>query len=236
MSNHSQTLFSARPATSTCPLCGADLHPALFAYHHQLTAAVIRELHSANAHWVRSDGVCPQCAYQAAERVAAAHSVTSLHGELQLPYPVFSRDALDLLPTPERLRAHPDYTGRRVTIAFLDSGFYPHPDLARPTNRIVRYVDATDTVPVEVAEPKVPRIEKWHGTMNVGGRNIVSLRTLAEAIGTALGEPAKIEQASGEPPATVLPDVTKLGAQYDLSTLTSLQSGLQQMLKPRVSP
>ncbi|MBA3714680.1 MAG: serine protease, partial [Pyrinomonadaceae bacterium] len=31
------------------------------------------------------------------------------------------------------------FTGRGVTIAFLDSGFYAHPDLTTPHNRILAY-------------------------------------------------------------------------------------------------
>ncbi len=41
-------------------------------------------------------------------------------------------------PTPLRLQADPGPCGRGVTIAFLDSGFYPHPDLG---SRLVAYHD-----------------------------------------------------------------------------------------------
>lgn len=34
-----------------------------------------------------------------------------------------------MLGLPERLPHHPGFTGKGVTIAFLDSGYYPHPDL-----------------------------------------------------------------------------------------------------------
>jgi hypothetical protein len=33
---------------------------------------------------------------------------------------------------------------QRVAIAILDSGFYPHPDLAQPKNRIVAFKDVTN--------------------------------------------------------------------------------------------
>jgi serine protease AprX len=48
---------------------------------------------------------------------------------------------LAVIPTHERLDANKTFTGRGVTIAFLDSGFYPHPDLVEPTNRVVAYID-----------------------------------------------------------------------------------------------
>src|SRR5947207_1152668 len=44
-----------------------------------------------------------------------------------------------VVPTAVRLNADPDYTGKGVTIAFLDSGFYPHSDLQEPDDRILAY-------------------------------------------------------------------------------------------------
>lgn len=32
-------------------------------------------------------------------------------------------------------------TGRKITVALLDTGTYPHPDLVRPRNRILRFID-----------------------------------------------------------------------------------------------
>jgi len=49
-----------------------------------------------------------------------------------------------VIPTLTRLDADPNYTGKGVTIAFLDSGFYPHPDLVDPVNRILVYKDLCD--------------------------------------------------------------------------------------------
>src|SRR5215470_16859617 len=68
-----------------------------------------------------------------------------------------------VIPTPVRLNANPDYTGKGVTVAFLDSGFCPHPDLITPIDRVVAYQDLTgerrslfSTEPVESWQ--------WHGT------------------------------------------------------------------------
>jgi len=56
------------------------------------------------------------------------------------------------------------YTGRGVTIAFLDSGFYAHKDLIEPDNRILAYHN--------IFEPAdgIPALQKsdvasWHGMM-----------------------------------------------------------------------
>lgn len=48
-----------------------------------------------------------------------------------------------VIPTHVRLDADKSYTGRGVTIAFLDSAFYPHADLTEPRNRIIAYKDLT---------------------------------------------------------------------------------------------
>lgn len=49
------------------------------------------------------------------------------------------KDGSHVLSTPLRLDAVNEFTGKGVTIAFLDSGFYPHPDLTTPENRIIAY-------------------------------------------------------------------------------------------------
>src|SRR5690349_24997465 len=52
-----------------------------------------------------------------------------------------SPNRFGVIPTSVRLNADPEYTGKGVTIAFLDSGFYPHPDLVTPVNRVLAYED-----------------------------------------------------------------------------------------------
>lgn len=68
-----------------------------------------------------------------------------------------------VIPTSVRLNANPDLTGKGVGIAFLDSGFYPHPDLIEPTNRIIAYHDLTKERPS--LNPQDPSESwQWHGT------------------------------------------------------------------------
>jgi len=69
-----------------------------------------------------------------------------------------------VLPTALRMDADERFTGRGVTIAFLDSGFYAHPDLTEPHNRIKAYHsifaaegDETSLHSNDVAS--------WHGMM-----------------------------------------------------------------------
>jgi serine protease AprX len=69
-----------------------------------------------------------------------------------------------ILSLPERLDAHSRYAGRGVCIGFVDSGFYPHPDLMRPRRRVRVYADAARDVPVG-SEFFTPQPFSWHGTM-----------------------------------------------------------------------
>jgi len=68
------------------------------------------------------------------------------------------------LPVPVRMDADERYTGRGVTVAFLDSGFYAHKDLIEPDNRILAYHN------IFAPEEGVPALQKsdvasWHGMM-----------------------------------------------------------------------
>jgi serine protease AprX len=67
-----------------------------------------------------------------------------------------------VLPTPERIGALPDYTGRGVVIALVDSGFYMHSDLG---DRVLVHADATTNHISE--QPRVMETDdlSWHGQM-----------------------------------------------------------------------
>ncbi|MFZ0750249.1 MAG: S8 family serine peptidase, partial [Pyrinomonadaceae bacterium] len=76
---------------------------------------------------------------------------------------VFEQNAF-VLPTPLRMDADERFTGSGVTMAFLDSGFYAHPDLTKPRKRIVAYhslfaTDGDDTS-LHTAD-----VASWHGMM-----------------------------------------------------------------------
>jgi serine protease AprX len=75
-----------------------------------------------------------------------------------------NKDGSYVLSTPLRLDSDERFTGNNVTIAFLDSGFYPHKDLTEPKNRILAYqnMNATDG---EVASLWQPDVASWHGMM-----------------------------------------------------------------------
>ena len=72
-------------------------------------------------------------------------------------------DRFAVLPTPLRLRADAGATGRGVTIAFVDSGFAWHPDLAEPTGRVAAFVDL-DRPGARLTPDLPPGDIDWHGT------------------------------------------------------------------------
>jgi serine protease AprX len=74
------------------------------------------------------------------------------------------KDGSHVLSTPLRLDADDRFTGKGVTIAFLDSGFYPHVDLTTPRNRIVAYRSLLD-VDGELGSLFQPDVASWHGMM-----------------------------------------------------------------------
>jgi serine protease AprX len=68
-----------------------------------------------------------------------------------------------VIPTSEKLNADPTFTGRGVTIAFLDSGFYPHPDVV---DRVTAFHDihGGENSVTEIVEPLG---HHWHVTQTV---------------------------------------------------------------------
>ncbi|MBX3298160.1 MAG: S8 family serine peptidase [Acidobacteria bacterium] len=74
------------------------------------------------------------------------------------------KDGSHVLSTPLRLDADDRYSGRGVTIAFLDSGFYPHVDLTTPRNRIVAYRNLVDG-DGDLTSLFQPDVASWHGMM-----------------------------------------------------------------------
>ncbi len=109
----------------------------------------------------------------------------------------------------ERLDAHRDYDGAGVCIGFVDSGFYPHPDLMRPERRIRSYVDVTRPEAV-ASEFFTANTYSWHGTMTAccatGSGHLSSgrYRGLAHAAEVVLIKTASRGEFKGEFVASAL--------------------------------
>ncbi len=118
---------------SPCPHCGAPLDPRLLPSSlpdddttlHPPVACLLARTHPGAA-------LCPACVQQAARAFARSRSAFPLHTrtEPHTTFPYYHPDEETVLGVTERLPRHTGFDGAGVTIGFLDSGYYPHPDLA----------------------------------------------------------------------------------------------------------
>jgi len=125
--------------------------------------------------WENPNGGCPACVQEKLLRTLLANGDVALHEAMQTVWPLDAEAAFGVLPTRLRLHADPRFAGRGVVIAILDSGFYPHPDLVEPQNRIRAWVDAArkEFLAIRFGENDKPvwpdwdgaRDWQWHGTM-----------------------------------------------------------------------
>lgn len=83
-----------------------------------------------------------------------------LVSELSGFFPIYQQSDYEIIPTPLRINAVSRYSGKGVTIAFLDSGFYPHPDLTMPDNRVLKYVNIPHPDEDDFDDPAN---NAWHG-------------------------------------------------------------------------
>ena len=77
-------------------------------------------------------------------------------------YPQFVPHQVTVLPTPQRLGALTDVTGDGVVIAYVDSGFSPHPDIE---GRVILHADASTHRVIETLHVPPASPMSWHGQM-----------------------------------------------------------------------
>lgn len=137
-----------------CPFCGASFAAAGAATPGRLSAEGLRLVLANNPWWRPEAGVCDECAdgFESALGFVRDHEAG------------FARGGVPILPTPVRLGAPGARAGRGVTIAFLDSGFFAHPDLVEPRNRILAYVDVNNPKAGR-KDLALPEVSSWHGMM-----------------------------------------------------------------------
>src|SRR5205085_10006085 len=140
-------------SSELCPLCGrAGVRP--LPDSGEADESLISLIRSNEPGWRAEQGVCRSCFdlfRGACDRLRANPNV-------------FGGGGYRILPTPLRVGADERFTGRGITIAFLDSGFYPHPDLTEPRNRILRYINI-DQANQDETEFCLPNDSSWHGMM-----------------------------------------------------------------------
>jgi serine protease AprX len=127
----------------TCHLCGRRTRAEAAAEARWLDERVVRRIARAHPTWTLADGACPACVQEAVLEDLLVHGRAALEGRVQAVWPLDAEAAFGALPTPLRMRADPRFTGKGTTIALVDAGFFPHPDLVRPINRVRAWADAT---------------------------------------------------------------------------------------------
>ena len=136
-----------------CQVCRREVDPRMIAGSDEVDES-LHPLLAVNMHsWEPGKQICIECIYR----------YSRLRDELSAAFPQFAEQELKVVPTPMRLDAPEEFRGRGTTIAFLDSGFYAHPDLSKPRNRILKYANL-----VERAKPgdlTTPQASSWHGMM-----------------------------------------------------------------------
>lgn len=144
-----------------CPLCNDAVDKLLYRFHINSERVVIDKIRLNNPGWTEKDGICSRC--------IDYYNIEIVRDQKLLPeigpyFPVKSVDDFIILPTPLRVDANPNYSGKGVTVCFIDSGFFLHPDLVTNANRIKRVVDITrPRTPAKYFT--LPHKESWHGTM-----------------------------------------------------------------------
>jgi serine protease AprX len=134
-----------------CPVCGRSVQGELFSIASLPEG--LRSIITPNAATASAAGVCGRCLelFDRAWRQIESHAT------------IFEQNDF-VLPTPLRMDADERFTGRGITIAFLDSGFYAHPDLTTPNDRILAYhsifAEAGDQTSLETTD-----VASWHGMM-----------------------------------------------------------------------
>ncbi|HEX5703998.1 MAG TPA: S8 family serine peptidase [Pyrinomonadaceae bacterium] len=143
-----ESLLEAELA-KTCSLCDRMAQGPILSVN--VLPENIRSILQSNAK--NAETICARCIelFTRAQRQIESHQT------------VFEQNAF-VLPTPLRMDADERFTGRGVTMAFLDSGFYAHQDLIEPRKRIVAYhsLFATDG---DETSLHTADVASWHGMM-----------------------------------------------------------------------
>ncbi len=190
---HKQTVTADLAAgDESCPVCSRELRGGVFIPLVTL-APDLQRLIRANAPGAATiEAVCSRCARlfeNAKDQIVSEAAV--------------QKDGSHVLSTPLRLDSDERFTGKGVTIAFLDSGFYPHLDLTSPYNRILAYHSLL-APNGDISSLFQPDVASWHGMMTsvvAAGNGTLSngfYRGIAPEAGVVLVKLAKTGRITSE--------------------------------------
>lgn len=147
-----------------------------------LDAETLGRIQAEHPNWRNITGGCPACVQQALLETRVSQGVDAMHQCIQQVWPIDAEAACEALPTPLRMHANPHYTGKGVTIAHVDAGFYPHPDLTVPCNRIRAWAETTQS-PVRFLRFRSNEAPHWPGAFGRAHWQWHGLMTTTAAFG-----------------------------------------------------
>lgn len=133
-----------------CPICLQSHKTLVHHFNGDLDEPIVEQLQLESPEWQPNLGACTRCIDQAQIEFWSTQDALSPHTTV---------DGYKILPLPQRLGAHPDYSGKGITICFIDSGFYPHPDIKK------RILCIEDLSASNTNVASIPNSNSWHGTM-----------------------------------------------------------------------
>jgi serine protease AprX len=145
---------------SRCPVCGELADRRSLRRGQWLEAGVAARIALAAPEWKQKEGACFRCVSEALESGGGDGSEFSSE--------VDGVPGREILRLQSRLPVDPNYAGRGVTVAVIDSDFVLHPEFQKPKPRVETYVDARGAEAREGARPPKPYLGSWHGTMVAG--------------------------------------------------------------------
>ncbi len=140
-----------------CPICELR-HPYLVhSFNESYEADIIHNIKANFPNWETKQGICGRCFDEFEAITYHPYSAPDISVDAyKLKYLDFY-----ILPIPERLNADEIYTGKGVTICFIDSGFYLHDDFKE---RVIKTIDITNGNE-DLNYFSQPHENAWHGTM-----------------------------------------------------------------------
>ena len=148
----------------TCPLCNDPVDKLLYRFHIDSERQVMDRIKEQHPGWLEDNGVCSRCVDYYHTEIVMEQRILP---EIGPHFSIKSADDFVILPTGLRLNADPRFTGKGITICFIDSGFCMHPDLTQHRNRIKYIADLTQN-PDETAGQSYAinqDNQAWHGSM-----------------------------------------------------------------------
>ena len=172
----------ASGAAVVCPVCQMPSTREELSEAGWVVPDTSRRLAERRTGWRRPDGACAACVQDALLSILREKGERVLGRVIQDVWPLDAEAAFGALPTPLRMRADSRFTGRGVTIAMIDAGFYPHADFTRPRNRILAAI-AVSGESVRIDRYRPNDIPRWRGWSDVDDSRWHGLMTTAAAAG-----------------------------------------------------